>query len=323
MFILEKYNSEQLLSTVYTLWITLIQLKISKKTEKMTKNYKSIAFQGMPGAYSDLACRTVFPDMETVPCDAFEDAFHAVKDGRADLAMIPVDNTIAGRVADVHHLMPDGDLYIIDEHYQPIRHYLLGLKETKAEDLKHVHSHVHAIPQCRKLIKDLGVNPHVHADTAGAAAEVAERRDPAHGAIASSLAAEIYDLEILREDVQDQQHNTTRFVILASEPVIPDLEYEGMVITSLLFGVRNIPASLYKSLGGFATNGLNMLKLESYVDENLLAARFYCDVAGHPESREFKLALEELGFYASDVKFLGTYSAHEFRKRHSGKKDIV
>lgn len=275
------------------------------------KNIKNIAFQGAKGAYSDLACRTVFPTLETVPCDSFEDAFTAVTQGKADLAMIPIDNTIAGRVADVHHLMPDGELYIIGEHFQPIRHTLLGVKGSKIDGLKHVHSHVHAIPQCRKIVKKLGLEAHIHADTAGAAHEIADKNDPTHGAIASDLAAEIYDLEILQTNVQDEHHNTTRFLVLGPEPEIPDEDVS--TITSLIFTVRNIPASLYKCLGGFATNGLSLSKLESYVDPNFQAARFFCDVDGHPESDNFKLALEELGFYATDVKFLGAYPAHPFR----------
>ena len=286
----------------------------------MSKKYKKIAFQGMTGAYSDLACRTVFPDLETVSCASFEDAFGAVRAGKADLAMIPIDNTIAGRVADVHHLMPKGDLFIIGEHFQKIDHTLLGIKGSKIEDLEHVHSHVHAIPQCRKIVADLGLTAHVHADTAGAAAEIAERGDKSHAAIASSLAAEIYDLEILRDDVQDAHHNTTRFLILSPEPQIPDIENEN-TITSLLFGVRHIPASLYKCLGGFATNGLSFSKLESYVDENFKAAHFFCDVEGHYESPAFQRALEELGFYSTDVKFLGTYPAHSFRETQ-GKTNI-
>lgn len=275
------------------------------------KNIKKIAFQGAKGAYSDLACRTVFPTLETVPCHSFEDAFAAVTDGKADLAMIPIDNTIAGRVADVHHLMPGGNLFIIGEHFQPIRHALLGIKGSTIKKLKHVHSHVHAIPQCRKTIQRLGLNAHIHADTAGAAEEIARRADPAHGAIASDLAAEIYGLDVLKNDVQDQHHNTTRFLILGPEPETPDENVP--TITSLIFGVRNIPASLYKCLGGFATNGLSLSKLESYVDPNFQAAHFYCDIDGHPESDDFKLALEELGFYANDVKFLGAYPAHPFR----------
>lgn len=275
------------------------------------KTAKTIAFQGAKGAYSDLACRAVSPNLETVPCNSFEDAFSAVMEKKTDLAMIPIDNTLAGRVADVHHLMPKGDLYIIAEHFQPIRHALLGTKNAKKEDLKHVHSHIHAIPQCRKMIKRLNLEAHIHADTAGAAEEIAQRNDPAHAAIASELAAEIYDLKILEQDVQDEQHNTTRFLVLSTEPEVP--EEDVPTITSLLFGVRHIPAALYKSLGGFATNGLGLSKLESYIDPNLNAARFFCDIEGHPESESFQLALEELGFYATDVKFLGAYPAHDFR----------
>lgn len=277
---------------------------------------KSIAFQGAHGAYSDVACRAVFPHLETIPCESFDEAFQAVLEEKADLAMIPVDNTIAGRVADVHHLMPMGDLFIVGEHFQTINHMLLGVKGVKKEDIKYVHSHIHALPQCRKFISSLGVKPVVHADTAGAAREVAEKNDPAHAAIASALAAEIYDLDILEREIEDASHNTTRFVVLSPEPHIPPLENGKDVVTSLLFEVRNIPAALYKALGGFATNGLSLTKLESYVDANFQAARFYCDIEGHPESRAFKLALEELGFYAKDVKFLGAYPAHPMRKTY-------
>jgi prephenate dehydratase len=278
----------------------------------MRKNSKIIAFQGMRGAYSDLACHTLYPDFETLPCPSFQDAFAAVEKEEADLAMIPVDNTIAGRVADVHHLMPKGEFYIVGEHFQPVRHALLAVKGTRKEDLKYVHSHVHAIPQCRNFINRLGLTPRVHADTAGAAEEIARTKPPGHGAIASTFAADIYDLEILEEDIQDEEHNTTRFLVLGPEPEIPETHED--VITSLIFTVRNIPAALYKCLGGFATNGLGLSKLESYVDPNFQAAKFFCDVEGHPEEDTFKLALEELGFYATDVKFLGAYKAAPFRK---------
>ncbi len=282
----------------------------------MLKNARKIAFQGLKGAYSDLACRAVFPDMETLPCAAFEDAFNAVRDNEADLAMIPVDNTLAGRVADVHHLMPKGDLFIVGEHFQQICHHLLSVKGSKKEDIKHVHSHVHAIPQCRNIIQRLELKAHIHADTAGAAEEIARNGDKTHAAIASELAAKIYNLEILEEDVQDAEHNTTRFLILSSEPSIPKLDDRVDVLTSLIFEVRNIPAALYKSLGGFATNNLSMAKLESYIDANFQGAQFYCEVEGHPESTPFRHALEELGFYAKDVKFLGAYPAHKFRKTY-------
>lgn len=280
--------------------------------KKLIENYKTIAFQGALGAYSDMSCREMFPALETIPCQSFDEAFQCVVDGRADLAMIPVDNTIAGRVADVHHLMPKEDLFIIAEHFQPINHMLMGVKGAKISDIKHVHSHVHALPQCRQFLKGLDVQSHVHVDTAGAAKEIAERGDVNHAAIASVLAAEIYDLEILARDIEDDSQNVTRFIVLSQDPYFPDIDAPD-VLTSLLFEIRNIPASLYKALGGFATNGLSMTKLESYVDSNFQAARFYCDIEGHPESDEFNRALEELGFFAKDVKLLGAYQAHPFR----------
>ncbi len=260
-----------------------------------------------------MACRAVFKDWETLPCKAFEEAFRAVQDGRAARAMIPIDNTLAGRVADVHHLLPDSGLFIVGEHFEPIRHALLGVKGARKEDLVDVHSHIHAIPQCRKIIRDMGLTSHVHADTAGAAAEIAARGDKTHAAIASLLAAEIYDLDVLIEDVQDADHNTTRFLILSQQPETPPYDPKGRVLTSLVFRVRNIPAALYKALGGFATNGISMAKLESYVGEGFKIAQFYAEVEGHPDSPALKLALEELSFFAREVRVLGTYEAHPFR----------
>lgn len=281
----------------------------------MTQSHTKIAFQGSSGAYSDLACREVYPGMEALSCASFDEAFNAVRDGRAGKAMIPVDNTIAGRVADVHHLLPASGLSIVGEHFQAIRHNLLAVTGTKLQDLRHIHSHIHALPQCRELINEMALEKHVHADTAGAAQFVAEKKDPAHAAISSDLAAEIYGLEILKANIQDQDTNTTRFLILSQDPDVPPYEADTAVISSLLFTVRNIPAALYKALGGFATNGLSLTKLESYVDNNFEAARFYCDIEGHPDSEAFKLAIEELGFYADDVIFLGAYPAHPFRYR--------
>jgi prephenate dehydratase len=277
--------------------------------------YRAISFQGALGANSDLACRAMFPGMETVPCHGFEDAFNAVDDGRADLAMIPVDNTLAGRVADVHHLIPKRGLHIIGEYFLPIRMDLMGVPGTKLEDVKHVHSHIHALPQCSKLIKSLNLEKHVSADTARAAQEVAERGDKTHAAIAATFAAEIYGLDILKSDVQDAEHNTTRFLVWAREPNMPPLSSTDMIMTSFMFRVRNIPAALYKALGGFATNGINMTKLESYVDEHFQAAQFLCDVEGHPDNRNLQLALEELSFFAAELRILGTYPAHPFRLR--------
>ena len=279
------------------------------------ENTRKISFQGAHGAYSDIACREVFPDLETVPCDTFEEAFAAVQSGVTDLAMIPVDNTLAGRVADVHHFLPKSGLSIIGEHFLKIEHALLGVKGAKIGDLKHVHSHLHALPQCRKIIKELGLKPHVHADTAGAASEVAEKNDPQHAAIASTLAGKIYGLDLLRPDVQDADHNTTRFLVLSKEPSVPKLDEKTTYITSFIFSVRNIPAALYKAMGGFATNGINMIKLESYVNPQFQVAQFYVDVIGHPESRPLQLAMEELGFFAKEVTILGTYAAHPFRTK--------
>lgn len=279
----------------------------------MNKIPEKIAFQGFAGAYSDMACREVFPNVETLPCPSFDDAFRALRNGDADLAMIPVDNTLAGRVADVHHLLPKGKLQIIGEHFLPIHHTLLGVKGSKIEDLKEVHSHLHAIPQCRNLIREKGLKANVHADTAGAAAEVAERGDKQHGAIASRLAADIYDLDVLIEDVQDADHNTTRFLVLSRQADVIPYDPDQKFLTSIIFRTRNIPAALYKALGGFATNGVSMAKLESYVGEGFKVAQFYCEVEGHPESTSLKLAIEELEFFGDEVRVMGTYPAHPFR----------
>ncbi len=276
-------------------------------------NAKKISFQGAHGAYSDLACREMFPNLETVPCHTFEDAFTTVQTGVTDLAMIPIDNTLAGRVADVHHLMPKSGLSIVGEHFLKIEHALLGIKGARIEDLKHVHSHIHALPQCKNIIKELKLTPHVHADTAGAAQEISTRMDKAHGAIASTLAAQIYNLDILRPNVQDADHNTTRFVVLSPQAYVPPLEDGKVFITSFIFSVRNIPAALYKAMGGFATNGINMGKLESYVNPQFQVAQFYVEVMGHPDETSLKLAMEELAFYAKDVSVLGTYEAHPRR----------
>jgi len=266
-----------------------------------------ISFQGAKGAYSDLA---LYPDAQTVSCTSFDDAFDAVKNGDADLAVIPIDNTLAGRVADVHHLLPTSGLYIIGEHFLPIHHCLLGVKGTTLEGLSDVHSHVHAIPQCRKFIRENNLTPHVHADTAGAAAEIAERGDKTQGAISSKLAAEIYDLDILVEGIEDDKTNKTRFIVLSPNPV----EVSGdNIMTSFVFEVRNIPAALYKAMGGFATNGVNMMKLESYVDHKFNAARFYCEISGHEADDNVKLAFEELSFVAKDIKILGSFEKSGLR----------
>lgn len=274
---------------------------------------KTIAFQGEAGANSHIACREAFPDMISLPCDTFEDVFAAVSEGRARLGMIAIENSLAGRVADVHHLIPGSGLYIVGEHFLPVRHQLLGLKGTKIEDIKTVHSHVHAIGQCRRVIRELGLKAVVAADTAGAARQIAEEGDPSRAAIASSLAASIYDLDILRPNIEDAAHNTTRFIVMANEPNDADPEDEP-VITSFIFRVRNVPAALYKALGGFATNGVNMTKLESYQLEGTFnASQFYADIEGHPSSRNVRLALEELEFFTSELRILGVYKAHPYR----------
>ncbi|MEG3617124.1 prephenate dehydratase [Magnetovibrio sp. PR-2] len=273
----------------------------------------TIAFQGEPGANSDMACREVFPEMDTLACYSFEDAFAAVHDGRARLAMIPIDNSVAGRVADIHHLLPGSNLHIIGEHFQRIDHHLLAIKGAKIEDLKEVHSHVHALNQCRGIIKELGLTPTVHADTAGAAHMISQQSDPSKGAIASKLAGEIYDLEDLRANIEDAEHNTTRFLIMAGAPQTQPLG-EGIVMTSFVFRVQSIPAALYKALGGFATNGVNMTKLESYIiDGSFQAAQFYAEVEGHPDEKPMQLAFDELKHFTSSLKIMGTYPASSYR----------
>lgn len=284
----------------------------------MTQKYKTIAFQGMSGAYSDLACRVAFPNLETVPCVSFDAAFRAVREKRADLAMIPVDNSLAGRVADVHSLIPGGELFIIGEHFQKIRHCLLGIPGAKISQLTDVHSHVHAIPQCKNFIDQHELTRHVVADTAKGASDVNKWQDPTQAAIGSELASGIYGLEILQKDIQDADHNTTRFLVFSREHDVPEMIPGKSFITTLNFEVRNIPAALYKGLGGFATNGVQMVKLESYVDEHFNVARFYADVEGHVEDRSLQLALEELRFFAKDVSILGTYPVHSYREFNQG-----
>ena len=273
----------------------------------------TVAFQGAPGAYSHLAVREVFPDRVPLPCATFEDAFAALSEGRADRAVIPIENSLAGRVADIHHLLPGSGLAIVGEHFHRVRHQLLAPKGATLAGLKAVHSHAMALAQCRKVIRDHRLSAVIHADTAGAAADVAQWNDPAVGAIASRLAAETYGLDILLADIEDAAHNTTRFVVLAREPEEP--RPGGAVMTSFVFRVRNVPAALYKALGGFATNGVNMTKLESYqLGGSFNATMFYADIEGHPAERNVSLALEELRFFSSEVTILGVYPAAPFRR---------
>ncbi|MDJ0512907.1 MAG: prephenate dehydratase [Methyloceanibacter sp.] len=278
------------------------------------KRANRIAFQGEPGANSHLAANDAYPDMEAVPCATFEDALAAVKTGAAKLAMIPIENSVAGRVADIHHLLPDSGLFIIGEHFERIRHQLLTLPGAKLAGLKSVHSHIMALGQCRKIIANLKLQPVTEADTAGAARHVSEAADPTQAAIASKLAAEIYGLKVAKRDIEDAAHNTTRFVILSAKPVKTKVN-NGPVLTTFVFRVRNVPAALYKALGGFATNGVNMTKLESYqLEGSFNATMFYADIEGHPDARPVQLAMEELDFYTSEVRVLGTYPASQFRR---------
>lgn len=275
---------------------------------------RAIAFQGQAGAYSHMACLQAYPEMTPLPCYAFEDAFGAVREGRARYGMIPVDNSVAGRVADVHHLLPRGGLHIIGEHYLRVNHHLLGVPGASLDQLEVIESHVHALGQCRDFIKAHGLKARVVADTAGAAADVAARADPSVAAIASRLAAEIHGLAILRSDIEDAEHNTTRFLVLAREARYPGPS-DGMCITTFTFRVRNRPAALYKALGGFATNGVNMVKLESYLENGFTQAYFQADIVGHPAHDNVRLAFEELRFFSHNVEVLGVYPADPSRAR--------
>lgn len=273
-----------------------------------------IAFQGELGANSHIAIDEAYPGAEVLPCATFEDALAAISSGEADLGMIPIENSVAGRVADIHHLLPHSGLFIIGEWFLPVRHQLIGVRGATLKDIKTVESHVHALGQCRRIIRKLGVRPLVAADTAGSARDIAERGDKTCAAIASRLAAKIYDLDILAEDVEDEAHNTTRFVVLAREPKWA-AQNSGHLITTFVFNVRNVPAALYKAMGGFATNGVNMTKLESYmVDGNFFATQFYADVDGHPDDRGLAFALEELKFFSKEFRIIGVYPAHPFRE---------
>jgi len=279
---------------------------------------RKIVYQGEPGANSDLACREVYPRYTPVPCATFEDAFAAVRTGKAELAMIPIENSVAGRVADIHHLMPNSRLHIVAEHFMPVHHQLMAPKGASLKTIKTVESHVQALGQCRKTIRDLGISAVVAADTAGSARIVAEAGDATRAAIASKLAAEIYGLKILKRNVEDESHNTTRFIVLSRTPKWAKPAQRGKVVTTFVFEVRNVPAALYKALGGFATNGINMTKLESYmVGGTFSATQFYADVEAHPTERALELALEELEFVSRprSMKILGVYPAHPLRAK--------
>lgn len=282
----------------------------------MSRARNKIAFQGEPGANSHIACEQAYRRHEPLPCATFEDAFAAVRSGRAALAMIPIDNSLAGRVADIHSLLPQSALHIVAEWFLPVQHQLMAPAGASLRTIRTVESHVHALGQCRNIIRSLGVKAVVAADTAGAARDVAEAGDVSRAALATALAAEIYGLKILKRNVADAKHNTTRFVVLARKPKWAK-RGKKPVVTTFLFEVRNIPAALYKALGGFASNSINMTKLESYmVNGSFTATQFYADVDGHPEDRPLARALEELEFFSQpkSLKILGVYQAHAFRE---------
>ncbi len=278
-----------------------------------------ISYQGEPGANSHMACAEMYPDFEPMACPTFEDALAAVKSGEARYAMIPIENSVAGRVADIHHLLPNAGLYIVAEHFLRVRHQLMARKGAKLAGIRSVMSHVQALGQCRNALRSLGLKAVPEADTAGSARLVSESNDPSVAAIASALAAKIYGLDILKSDIEDEAHNTTRFVVL-SATAEDATAGNGLCVTTFFFRVRNVPAALYKAMGGFATNGVNMTKLESYqIDASFTATMFYADIEGHPADRSVRLALEELSFFSSELKVIGTYPAGAFRREMAAK----
>ena len=280
----------------------------------MTKG--RIAFQGELGANSHEACTAAFPDMEPVPHPTFEEAFEAIKRDDCQLGMIPVENSIAGRVADVHHLLPSSGLKIIGERFKPIHFQLMANPGVKLDELKTVQSMAIAIHQCRKTVRRLGLKAETVGDTAGAARMLADHPDPHRAAIAPALAAQIYGLDILARDIEDTHNNTTRFLIMTADPEPAQPPVGTACVTSFVFRVRNLPAALYKAMGGFATNGVNMTKLESYMEDGAFTATFfYAEVDGRPEDRALTLALEELAFFTDRFEILGTYPAYPFRSR--------
>ncbi|RWP62218.1 prephenate dehydratase [Mesorhizobium sp.] len=282
----------------------------------MPEKTNRIAFQGEPGANSDTACRNMFPDMEPLPCPTFEDAFNAVETGKADLAMIPIENTIAGRVADIHHLLPESKLHIVGEYFLPIHFQLMVLPGVRRDQIKTVHSHIHALGQCRKYIRKNGWKPVVAGDTAGAAKLVAELKDRTMGALAPALASTLYGLDIIEQNVEDTDSNVTRFVVLTRNRQWAERpSSEARMMTTFIFRVRNVPAALYKAMGGFATNGINMTKLESYQLGAFTATLFYADIEGHPDDPLVKLALDELAFFSREMRILGVYPASQSREQ--------
>ncbi len=277
--------------------------------------HKTIAYQGVQGAYSEQACKNAYGNYKTIACDTFHEAMWLVEQGDADLAMIPLENSTAGRVEEIYRLIPKMALHVIGEHFEPVVHCLLALPNVKLEDLKYVASHPQALAQCHNNILSLGLKAEAKLDTAGAAKELVELQDVQRAAIASKLAADIYGLQILKENFEDKRGNTTRFFILSREENVPLYDPSKRYITSLVFKVKNIPASLYKVLGGFATNGVNLLKIESYMGTEMLpGSQFHIDIDGHIDSEVLRLALEEAAFFADNVRILGIYESHRHRK---------
>jgi prephenate dehydratase len=280
---------------------------------KAVESAKRIAFQGEPGAYANLAAREAVPHAQAIPKPTFEDAIEAVRAGETDLVIIPVENSLIGRIADIHHLLPESGLHIVAEHFLPIRHQLLGLKDATLDDIKGVYSQAPALAQCRTILRERKLVAHHWYDTAGSAKHVAELGDKSVAAIASSLAAEFYGLKVLKADVEDEHHNATRFLVMSRQDErAPNI---GKVVTSLVFQVKNVPAALYKALGAFATNGVNMTKLESYqLGGSFNATQFYADIQGHPDQPGVRRALDELAFHAARHTIMGVYPAHPYRE---------
>ena len=278
----------------------------------MSKKTK-VAFQGEKGAYSHLACLEVFPKAEVITCSTFEEAFQLARDNSEYKIIIPIENSLAGRVADIHYLIPKYKLQIHAEHFQKVNHNLLGVKGSKVKDIKTVRSHAQAIGQCRKIISENNFKTIISADTAGSAKYISQKKDKSESAIASDLAAKIYNLEVLKPNIEDESGNVTRFFIMGKESKHPELENKKY-ITSCIFKLKSIPAALYKALGGFATNGVNLCKLESFSVKNTFdQVNFYIDIEGHIEDPSLQKALEELGFHTQKLDVLGVYEAHQFR----------
>ncbi len=279
---------------------------MSSPNRTITDPDNTIAFMGVPGANADLACRRQYPYMDTYPVASFEDVFEAVEQGKVKYGLIPIENSQAGRVAEIHNLLPASKVHIVAEHIEPIEHHLYGVKGAAIADVKDVFSHNQALMQCRSFLREHGLTPHAHSNTATAAQEVAQAGDKSKAAICSALAGELYQLERLAEKINDAQDNATLFITIARDPSDIEAEEEG-VVTSVIFTLRNIPAALYKALGGFATNGINMIKLESYIKAGSGAASFFLTFEGNPRQRNVQLALEELGFFTQKVRVLGVY----------------